>query len=120
MKQVNILRNIVLFIAISAPGVALSAEQEYQTRVTRTLIDSVNYGQCMALTFPGPQGTGLNCGGGWVTFSCSGDFNSKSAGNLKLQSAMLSIVTGKNVAIVIDDTKKHNGYCFARRIDNIE
>jgi len=55
----------------------------------------------------------------WVTFSCSGDFNSKSQGNLKFQNAQLAMVTGKNVVLRIDNSKKHNGYCFAHRIDVI-
>ena len=55
----------------------------------------------------------------WVTFSCSGDFNSKSQGNLKFQNAQLAMVTGKQVALLVDDSKKHNGYCWARRIDII-
>lgn len=68
---------------------------------------------------PSPSTILPECGGSWVSFSCSGDFNSKSEGNLKFQNSQLALVTGKQVTLLIDDSKKHNGYCWARRIDII-
>jgi len=31
--------------------------------------------------------------------------------------AQLALATGKSELVVIDDTRRHNGYCFANRID---
>lgn len=100
---------------------ALSATATYTTSVTRVLTDSENYGGCMAMVSPGPEAPalGLSCLGSWVTFSCDGTFNSKSIGNSKLSAAQLGLVTGVDIIVGVDDTKKHNGYCFATRVDNL-
>ena len=34
-----------------------------------------------------------------------------------LDQAQLALVTTKTVSVTINDAKKHNGYCFAQRID---
>ncbi|MEP6358191.1 MAG: hypothetical protein ABJ084_03910 [Halioglobus sp.] len=73
----------------------------------------------MAVVSPNPQAKGLDCKANWVSFSCSGDFNSKEIGYQKLEAAQLAMMTGTMVSIRIDDSKKHNGYCFAQRIDNL-
>lgn len=114
------IRIFILFMAVSASGQVLSAVSWLDGIVNRTLVQDNAFGLCMALITPGPETVLPSCQGGWVTFSCSGDFNSKSAGNLKFQSAQIALLTGKNVAAIIDDTKKHNGYCFAQRIDNLK
>ena len=115
------LRAIFLFVAATASGFALSAQGVLISKVEQILVDNVNYGECMALVNPGPQTiTGTSCNPYWVTFSCSGDFNSKTAGSNKFSSAQLALITAKNVRIQFDDTKKHNGYCFAQRIDNYQ
>ena len=65
-----------------------------------------------------PSDSGLNCPvGKWVTFSCTGELTSKSSAMRLYDSAQLAFVTGRTVRIWVDDTKKHNGYCFASRID---
>jgi hypothetical protein len=33
--------------------------------------------------------------------------------------AQLALATNKSVMIVVDDSRRHNGYCFASRIDVI-
>ena len=32
-------------------------------------------------------------------------------------SAQLAFVTGRRVRVWVDDTRKHNGFCFVTRID---
>lgn len=85
--------------------------------VSRVLLEEGNYGDCMAQVTPDFEATALNCPYGWVTFSCSGDFNSKSMGNQKLQMAQLSFLTGDALRLKVNDAKLHNGRCFAERID---
>ena len=109
-------RLICLLIAISASGQTQSAQAWLTTKITRNLVGSVNYGGCMIRVDTLPSTVLADCPD-WVTFSCSGDFNSKAEGNLKLQSAQLGLLTGYQIYLQIDDTKKHNGYCYARRID---
>ena len=111
---------VALVIALMA-GPALSASATYEATVEKLLVDERFYGTCMAFVSPGPhEQQGLTCAGNYVTFSCSGDFNSKAAGNQKFSSAQLALVTGAPVTIQVVDDKKHNGYCFVPRIDNVK
>ena len=105
---------LVLFSASS-----YSASEFLTASVSKTLIDDSDYGGCMAKLSPIPSSVGLNCGSsGWVTFSCTGDFNAKEVGNQKFEAAQLAMITGTRVLVRVFDTKKHNGYCYASRIDN--
>ena len=112
-------RLIMLFMAVSISGQAQGAQAWLTGAVTRNLVDNAYFGGCMVAVNPSPRTILPGCEDGWVSFSCSGDFNSKSEGNLKFQNAQLAMVTGKQVALLVDDSKKHNGYCWARRIDVI-
>ena len=111
------IRIIFLFLAVIASGQVLGDTAYFTTTVTKILLQEGLYGDCMAEVNPGPETALPNCASYWVTFSCSGDFNSKSEGELKFQSAQLAMLSGKPVKVTLDDSKKHNGYCFVRRID---
>ena len=113
------LRLISFFLMMAVAGSAFSANAWVTGKVTRTLIDDTYFGGCMIVLLPGPETLGLNCPAVWVTLNCSGDYNSKEVGYQKLQAAQLALVTGTTVHVWVDDTKKHNGYCYARRIDNL-
>ena len=89
----------------------------FTTTVTKILVQEGLYGGCMAEVNPGPETALPNCASYWVTFSCSGDFNSKSNGNLKFQSAQLAFLIRQKFICLSTTRKKHNGYCFAQRID---
>lgn len=96
---------------------AFAATGDVYSKVTTILIDDVRYGGCMAALETAPSTSGVDCADPWVTFSCTGDFNSKSQSQTKLSSAQLALVTQKTLYVVVDDTKKHNGFCFASRVD---
>ncbi len=113
MKRIGLLA----MLAVALPS---AAGQKYiTTNVTRTLVDERYFGHCMAAISTGPQTVGLDCGSTWVTFSCSGDFNTPRVGQQKFSAAQLSLVTGNKVFLVVTDEKKHNGYCYVERIDNL-
>jgi len=76
-----------------------------------------NFGGCMALLSVDPQSVLPACGGGWVTFSCTGDFGDQTLAYRSLDQAQLALASGKSIYVTIDDSKRHNGYCFANRID---
>ena len=85
--------------------------------VIETLSAAGNYGDCMA---------GLNkqlseyisgCPGNWVTLSCDGTYNSKDAGQRKFESAQLALALGYRASVYVDNTKKHNGFCYAQRME---
>jgi hypothetical protein len=105
-----------VLIASMLPSIAFAAG--VYSKVTTILIDDVNFGGCMAALETPPSTSGLICKDPWVTFSCTGEFNSKSQAAIKVAAAQLALVTQTKLYVEIDDTKKHNGYCFARRVDN--
>ena len=113
------IRSICVLLLIAFAGSALGTNKTYKANVTRTALHEDNFGVCMAKVTPSPSDKGLDCKPGWVSFSCSGDFNSKEIGQQKFSAAQLALVTGDRVVIYVEDTRKHNGYCYASRIDNL-
>ena len=87
------------------------------TTVLSTLSDATYYGGCMASLADRPDSVGLDCNGAWAAFSCTGDFAGKDAANRNFEMAQIAYLTGRRVRVYMDDTKRHNGYCFGRRID---
>ena len=127
MAKTNVLKcawvALLFALPLSAPGVAETAN--FSASVTRTLVTtetnsdgSVRFGGCMVLLDVSPSASNLNCpGGNWVTFSCSGDHTSRSNAMRLLDSAQLAFVARRRVRIFVDDSMKHNGWCFAYRVD---
>ena len=104
------------FLSMAA-GSVVAAEAYHFGTVRSLLVQEGRFGDCMALISPSPDSSLATCKTDWVTFSCSGDFNSRSGGQNKFNQAQLAMVTGNRVLVVIEDTKLHNGYCWANRID---
>lgn len=112
---------------VAAPVVA-HAKVEKMTLVeitrlsTNTVVDSktdkLMWGGCLALLSDSPSNYGLDCpSSNFVTFDCIGEFSAKSDALRLYDAAQLGYVTKKRVNIWVDDTRKHNGYCLATRID---
>ena len=112
----------VFLLMIISP--TLWAEKGFITaHVTQILVaDEGLWGGCMAYLdkkVATQSNIPLNCpDNGWVTFSCDGTYNSKDIAYRKLDLAQKSEITGHLVSAFIDDTKKHNGYCYAWRFDS--
>lgn len=107
-----------LLLATAAPAPA--ATGSVTTGVTRVLMSNDDrWGGCMAALSVGPQTVLSGCGSGYVTFSCSGQFTNSVRAYRMVDAAELALATGKNVTVYFQDDKKHNGYCFANRIDVI-
>ena len=53
----------------------------------------------------------------WVTFSCSGADASKASAMRMLDPTQLAFAIGRLVRVWVDDSRTHNGFCFATRID---
>ena len=86
--------------------------------IVRTLVaDAGRFGGCMARLDQDLAALGLSCPSGWVTFSCSGVFTSKDVAYRMFDSALMAFALGYRVTVLVDDAKKHNGYCYADRID---
>ncbi len=83
-------------------------------RITQTLTDH-HYGQCMVhLDVPIGNGCPAN---GWVSLDCKGTFYPKGEGDRKFSTALAASFANKKVGVYVDNTKKHNSYCVARRVD---
>ena len=102
-----------------APMVGQAAEARMSTSVVRTLAsEDGSYGGCMAqLSESIAEATGLDCPGRWVAFSCSGEHVSKAEAMRLYDAAQLAFVSGRRAMLRVDDARKHDGYCFAPRID---
>ena len=88
--------------------------------ITKTLtVASDKFGGCMVLMDAPLANSGLNCQGKWVTFSCVGEFTSKERAQRLFESAQLAFALGMRVRLQVTDNKKHNGWCFADRVDVI-
>lgn len=111
------MKNLIVVLLVLICHSAGAAEAYLRAKVTRVFQDSDEFGGCMAYLEPGPETKLVACDDDWITFSCTGDFNSKSAGNAKLSIAQAAMVVEREVVVRITDQQKHNGYCFAERID---
>ena len=98
------------------------------TSITRVLTDDNNYGGCMAgITADLAALDLVGCKAGYVSFNCAGEAgaNTKSEGSNKFQIATLAGLTNNPVTMVVTNGVKFNtdnagnGYCLAKRIDNI-
>ena len=75
------------------------------------------FGGCMVYLSVDPSTVLPNCGPSWVSFSCTGDFTDQVRAYRMVDQAQLALATNKTVYVEFQDDKKHNGYCFASRID---
>jgi hypothetical protein len=110
---------IALSIAVlmGAASVSYAASVIIEAEVVKTLVaDQDRWGGCMIRIDHNLSEDGLNCPAAWVSFSCSGTFTTKDIAYRMFDSAQMAFALGKKVKIHVDDTKKHNGYCYAAYI----
>lgn len=114
-------KNIRLLAASSvifwASG-GMAATEAQTGKIARLLTDTVLFGQCM-VWMPDAQPT-INCPARWVSLDCKGDFNSKETSRRLWDAAQLGFATESSILVVINDEKKHNGYCVADRLDVVK
>lgn len=97
-----------------------AAEAGVEASVLRVLIHANDsLGGCMALLSVNPGALLSNCADGWVTFSCSGEYTDSVRAYRMLDQAQLALVTNRLVMVNFTDQLKHDGFCFANRIDII-
>lgn len=113
-----------LFLAALTSSLPVYAiEGVLAAKVNRTLVTgNTTFGGCMAMLDKAinTASNAPNCPGNWVSFSCTGPFTSKDMAFHLLDQAQLGLALNKQVTVVVDDTKKHNGICYAYRIDVIK
>lgn len=112
------LKLISTVFLLSLSSSVFAATSYVETRVDKLLIgEPTLFGGCMAQMENRIDSTGLNCPGKWVSFSCSGDFHTKDLAYKLYDAAQMSLALGNLMRVYVDDTKKHNGYCVAFRIE---
>jgi hypothetical protein len=114
----NKLRGILAGFLIIGCSSAQSATGVLTATVIATLTDDTNYGKCMVRVTPSPSTVLAGCGAGYVTLDCSADFGTKADAQRKLDASNLAFITNAQIRYYLDDTKTHNGYCYATRVDN--
>ena len=77
------------------------------------------FGGCMASLSKDPAEVLPACKSSWVTFSCDGTYTDPVLAYRMLDQAQLALATGMKVLVFVDDSKMHNGYCLASRINVI-
>ena len=115
MKRLIIM---LMMLSMGLVTVGHASTASVKANVKRTLVaDNGRWGGCMVLLDKIIADTGLNCPGGWVSFSCDGVFTTKDVAYRMFDSAQMAYSLGQRVVVWVDDTKKHNGHCYANRID---
>lgn len=106
-------------ILILASSGALAATGNVTGQVERILIHDTDFGGCMVRLSRNIAGQLPACYPDWVTLDCLAAFpdSTKSLAQSKLSAAQLAMVTGKDIAAYVTDTRKANGYCYAFRVD---
>ena len=108
----------VLVVLLTLPSAAVATTVDFKAKITRTLASDENaYGGCMVLLSKSPVSEGLDCGDSWVTFSCSGEYLSKSSALRMFDSAQMAFLMDRMVQVTVDDTRKHDRRCLVTRID---
>ena len=96
-----------------------AAVERIEGKAVRTLTTGDGrFGGCMVQLDKRLADTGLNCPGAWVTFSCTGVHTStEEDGSRMFDSAQMAFSLDKTIVVEVNDEKKHNGHCYARRVD---
>jgi hypothetical protein len=115
------MKRVMIFAAVLAmlgSPISNAATANITAKVNRVLIaDQGKFGGCMVALSVSVNATLPNCPGNWVSFSCSGDFTTKDVAFRMLDMAQMAKALNKNVLVTVDDTKKHNGFCYGSRVD---
>ena len=106
----------VFLVLLSAVHVSAAIER-IEAKAIRTLTTGDGrFGGCMVQLDESLSDAGLNCTN-WVTFSCTGEHTSKDEGFRMFESAQMAFALDKTIVLEVTDEKKHNGHCYARRVD---
>jgi hypothetical protein len=106
----------LILVTCSMPTLANTASVKGAT-IIQTLVQDDAFGGCMIALDKQIADAGLNCPRNWISLSCDGTYGSVVSAQRMLDSAQMAFALNKKVNLKVDDTKKHNSYCVAYRID---
>jgi len=113
LKSIKVIGVSLLVLGLSASVVAKDFSRT--GTIKRVLVDSKIYGGCM-IQISANIGNGCP-NGGWVSLDCTNTFYSATDSKNKYALALTAFSLDKQVTVVVDNTKKHNAFCVARRVD---
>ena len=107
------------FLVMASSAHVAADVARFNTSVTRVLVHSNYFGQCMAQVTEDIPSLLPNCLGGWVTFDCSAELPGSTRLNSseKFNVAKTALLMEKSVYLEVVDNQTINGYCLAARID---
>ena len=115
MKRIILL--LTALYVIYAPA-SYAATVKVKGLITKTVVaDEGRWGGCMVSMDKKLADSGLDCPSKWVSFSCSGVFTEKDIAYRMFDQAQMAFALERKVEIYVDDTKKHNDYCYGNRIN---
>lgn len=113
-RTVRVLGAVLLVLSAIHTSAAV---ERIEAKAVRTLTTGDGrFGGCMVQLDQSLAEAGLNCTN-WVTFSCTGVHTSKDEGFRMFESAQMAFALDKTIVLEVNDEKKHNGHCYARRVD---
>ena len=118
VRQKKYILALSMVVLMGTASVGFATTVYVRGKVTKTLVaDQGRWGGCMVRIDQVLANHLLDCPSQWVSFSCSGTFTTKDIANRMFDSAQMAYALGKRVVLEINDTKKHNGFCYASRVD---
>ena len=113
------MKHIILLLTalcVAYAPASYAATVKVKGLVTKTMVaDEGRWGGCIAQLDQTLADYGLNCPSKWVSFSCSGVYTEKDVAYRMFDQAQMALALGRKVEVVVDDTKKHNDYCYGNQ-----
>jgi|GEM_PF-2926550 len=103
---------------LTSAAASADVVQSDWAKVERLLIHETNFGGCLAMM--AGDSLASKSGGAcsnWISFSCTGELNDEDAALRMFESAQIAYLTGREIRVDVDTTRKHNGHCMAVRFD---
>lgn len=109
------MKKIVLLLSVFFSAQAFSTNGTITDVTIQKLITAdTRFGGCMVMLSKPISTVLAGCPDNWVTFACDGSLNnSVSRAMMKWENAKLAYALGKKALLVVDNSRKVNGYCYA-------
>jgi hypothetical protein len=114
------MKRLAAALVLASCAMPTLADIAFMRNVTieQTMVVEGLFGSCMVMLDKSIVDAGLDCpANSWVSLDCDGVYFSKATAQRLLDTAQMAFVLDKKVNIKVDDSKKHNAFCVAVRID---
>ena len=117
MDRLNPLPVALFVLAMTSACAANAQTASIEGRVWQVLVSEDNFGGCMITVEGDIQDELPSCKPWWMTLDCNGDYLESRTSEQLLEQARLAYSEKGSVRAYVDDSRRHNGYCLAYRID---